>query len=246
MFGQVSCARSGRSSGYACPDETARRLEEAAITGTEHTPARAGRSGAAAAEAALAGVRSTARTAPVRPVGEESGSALRFLAAAIGARAVVEIGTGCGGSGIWLLRGMDPEGILTTVDVDPVCQEAAREAYRAAGFSANRTRLIRGAALEVLPRLTDGAYDMVFADAVKTEYPEYLRAALRLLRPGGVVLFHGAVDAAPDGPLSATDAGAAAVRETARAVHEDESLVPLMLPVGGGLLAAIRGGDDEA
>ncbi|WP_017627503.1 O-methyltransferase [Nocardiopsis chromatogenes] len=202
------------------------------------------RSGAAA-QAALAAVRTAARGAPVRPVGEESGSALRFLAAAIGARAVVEIGTGCGGSGIWLLRGMDPEGILTTVDLDPVCQEAAREAYRTAGFSPNRTRLIRGAALEVLPRLTDGAYDMVFADAAKTEYPDYLRAALRLLRPGGVVLFHGAADAAPDGPLSATDADAAAVRETARAVREDETLVPLMLPVGGGLLAAIRGGDEH-
>ncbi|GAA1079920.1 O-methyltransferase [Nocardiopsis composta] len=192
---------------------------------------------------ALAWVREAAGADPgAQPVSAACGAALRFLAAAIGARAAVEVGTGYGGSGIWLLRGMRPDSILTTVDIDPVCQETARDAYREAGFSANRTRLIRGRALEVLPRLTDGAYDLVFADAMKSEYPAYLAEALRLLRPGGVVVFHDALESTPagDGPLSAPDPGTAAVREVGRAVREDDSLVPLLLPIGEGLLAAIR------
>ncbi|GAB3487681.1 O-methyltransferase [Nocardiopsis coralliicola] len=208
-----------------------------------HSERSAGEDAAGTADAALAAVRAAAgERRGVRPVSEACGAALRFLAAAIGARSVVEIGTGYGGSGIWLLRGMRPDAILTTVDVDPVGQESARSAFRAAGFSTNRTRLIRGRALEVLPRLTDGAYDLVFADAVRSEYPDYLGEALRLLRPGGVAVFHDALAASPlgDGPLSASDSGTAAIRDLGRAIREDEGLVPLLLPVGDGLLAAIR------
>ena len=119
------------------------------------------------------------------PVGPATGSALRFLAAAIGAKAVVEIGTGCGVSGIWLLRGMHPDAVLTSVDVEPEHQRLARQAFADAGFRGNRYRLIGGRALDVLPRLTDGGYDMVCCDADKQEYPDYLTAALRRCAPAG-------------------------------------------------------------
>jgi predicted O-methyltransferase YrrM len=114
---------------------------------------------------------------------------LRFLALAIGARSVVEIGTGCGSSGIWLLRGMRLGGVLTSVDTEPEYHRVARRAFGQAGFAANQARLIVGRALDVLPRLSDGAYDMVFADADQGSYPEYLTAGLRLLRSGGVIVF---------------------------------------------------------
>jgi predicted O-methyltransferase YrrM len=183
------------------------------------------------------------------PVGPATGAALRFIAAAIGARSVVEIGTGCGTSGIWLLRGMRPGGVLTSVDIEPEHQRLARKAFVDAGFASSRYRLISGRALEVLPRLADGAYDMVFCDADKQEYPEYLVAALRLLRPGGVVAFDNAlwhsriVDAlwrerADDS--AADDPDTAAVRELCEQVKSDERLVPLLLPLGDGLLAAVK------
>ncbi len=127
------------------------------------------------------------------PIAVTGGATLRFLAAAIGARAVVEIGTGCGVSGLWLLRGMLPDGVLTSVDVEPEHQQLARQAFGEAGFAANRYRLIGGRALDVLPRLTDGGYDLVFCDGDKQEYPDYLSAALRLLRPGGIVTFDNAL-----------------------------------------------------
>jgi predicted O-methyltransferase YrrM len=125
---------------------------------------------------------------PIQPGG---GAVLRFLAASIAARAVVEIGTGAGVSGIYLMRGMVPEGVLTSIDVEAEHQRVARESYAEAGLAPGRTRLITGRALDVLPRLTDGAYDLVFCDAAKGEYAEYLEAALRLLRPGGRVSIDG-------------------------------------------------------
>ena len=117
---------------------------------------------------------------------------LRFLAATTCARAVVEIGTGSGETGLALLRGMHPEGILTTIDVDPELQRAARRAFLDAGHAPGRFRLINGVAGEVLPRLTDGGYDLVVAH---TADEDYLGEAVRLLRPGGVVaLAEGSVD----------------------------------------------------
>jgi predicted O-methyltransferase YrrM len=166
-------------------------------------------------------------TAPVAP---DTGAALRFLATAINARAVVEIGTGCGSSGIWLLRGMRPSGVLTSVDTEPEYQRLARKTFGQAGFAANQARLILGRALDVLPRLSDGAYDLVFCDADPASYPEYLTEGLRLLRPGGIIAFD---DAFPS-------AQADGARELADMMRIDERLVPLLLPVAGGLLTAIR------
>src|SRR5215813_4680086 len=75
------------------------------------------------------------------PIGVAGGAALRLLAAAVGARAVVEIGTGAGVSGVWLMRGMRPEGVLTTVDVEADNQRAARMAFAEAGFVPSRYRM---------------------------------------------------------------------------------------------------------
>lgn len=154
----------------------------------------------------------------------------------------MEVGTGCGSSGTWLLRGMRADGILTSVDVETEYQQLAREAFHQAGLAANRARLIHGRAMDVLPRLNDAAYDMVFVDAAMNEYPKYLDEALRLLRRGGIVVFNNALDASPrnDGPLSAPSPHTEALREVNRRVREDERLVPLLLPIGEGLLAAIR------
>ena len=167
------------------------------------------------------------------PVPPSAGGALRFLATAVAARAVVEIGTGCGSSGIWLLRGMRPGGVLTSVDTEPEYLRLARKSFAEAGFAANQARLILGRALDVLPRLSDGAYDLVFCDADQAAYPEYLSAGLRLLRPGGIIVFN---DVLPPGSGPATDG----VRELAGLVGGDERLVPLLLPIAGGMLAAIK------
>jgi predicted O-methyltransferase YrrM len=173
-----------------------------------------------------------------------TGSVLRFLAAAIGAKSVVEIGTGCGTSGLWLLRGMRSGSVLTSVDLEPEHHRLARSVFVTAGFGAGRYRLITGRALEVLPRLADSAYDLVFCDADKREYPEYLAAALRLLRPGGIVAFDGVFDnavLADEGSnLAHRHPDTASVGELRERVFKDDGLVPMLLPTGEGLLAAVK------
>ena len=174
------------------------------------------------------------------PIGPGAGAALRFLAAATVARAVVEVGTGAGVSGLWLLRGMRPDGVLTTVDKDSEHQRAARQAFAEAGIPSGRARLINGAALEVLPRLADGGYDLVFVDAAKTEYADYLTEALRLLRPGGVVAFDNVLWHDRVADPAQRDPETVAMRDLGRSVRDDERLVPVLLHAGDGLLAAVR------
>ena len=190
----------------------------------------------------LASARARAEEVGVVPVTPGAGAALRFLAAALGARAVVEIGTGTGVSALWLLRGMRADGVLTTVDIEAEHQRLARAGFADAGVASSRVRTIAGAALEVLPRLTDGHYDLVVVDADRREYAAYLEQALRLLRPGGVVVLDHALGGGRVADPSQRDEQTVAVRDLLREVAEREDLVPVLLPLGDGLLAVATAG----
>jgi predicted O-methyltransferase YrrM len=186
----------------------------------------------------LGNARARATEVGVSPVGSGAGAALRFLASVIQAKAVVEIGTGTGVSGVWLLRGMTPDGVLTTVDTEAEHQRLAKKSFTEAGVPAQRARLINGSALDVLPRLTDGHYDLVFCDGDKREYGDYLAEALRLLKPGGVVAFDNALWHDRVADPAQRDPETVAIRELGRSVQENEGLLPLLLPMGDGLLVA--------
>ena len=186
----------------------------------------------------LAAARGRAEEVGVVPIGSGVGATLCFLASVLEARAVVEIGTGTGVSGLWLLRGMRPDGILTTVDTEAEHQRLAKQGFAEAGVPSQRVRLIPGAALEVVPRLTDGHYDLVFCDGDKQEYGDYLTEALRLLRPGGLVAFDNALWHDRVADPAQRDAETVAIRDLGNTVREHDSLVPVLLPVGDGLLVA--------
>jgi len=186
----------------------------------------------------LAAARARAEEVGAVAIGSGGGAALRFLASVIEARAVVEVGTGAGVSGLWLLRGMRSDGVLTTIDIEAEHQRLARETFNDAGITQHRARTIAGAALEVLPRLTDGHYDLVFCDGDKTEYSHYLAEAMRLLKPGGIVAFDNALWHDRVADPAQRDAETVAIRELGRAVREHDSLLPVLLPVGDGLLVA--------
>ena len=194
----------------------------------------------------LAAARARAAEVGVTPIGSGGGAALRFLASVLEARAVVEIGTGTGVSGLWLLRGMRADGVLTTVDIETEHQRLARQSFTEAGFATQRARTISGAALDVIPRLTDGHYDLVFCDGDKHEYADYLTEALRLLRPGGVVAFDNALWHDRVADPAQRDPETVAIRELVKAVQENELLVPMLLPVGDGLLVAKKVWTPEA
>lgn len=191
-------------------------------------------------DAPLQAARQRAGEVGVAAVDPATGSWLRLLAASTRAKAVVELGTGVGVSSLWLLRGMPPEAVLTTVDSESEHQRLAKTSLAEAGVPSGRARLIAGRALEVLPRLSDAAYDVVFCDAARSENLDYLDAAMRLLRPGGVVVFAGALGGGRVADPSARDPETLALRELAKAVREDPRLAPALLPVGSGLLVASR------
>ncbi len=174
------------------------------------------------------------------PIGTGGGAALRLLAAAGGARHVVEIGTGAGTSGLWLLAGMPADGVLTTIEIEPEHAQRAKRSFAAAGIAAQRTRVITGRALDVLPRMNDDAYDLVHVDADKERYPEYVEHAIRLLRPGGILaidnmLWHDRV-ADP----AVRDEVTSLLRALGKQLRDDERLIASLLPVGDGLFAAVK------
>jgi predicted O-methyltransferase YrrM len=195
-----------------------------------------------AEDAVLAAARARASEVGCVPIGPGGGAVLRLLAAALGARSVVELGTGTGVSGVWLLRGMRPEGVLTSIDVESEHQRLARKTFTDAGFASSRFRLINGRALDVLPRLADTSYDLVLVDADKTEYADYLSAALRLLRPGGVIAMDNVLWKGRVADPAARDPESVALREVAKQVRDHEMLVPALLPVGDGLLVGVKQG----
>jgi predicted O-methyltransferase YrrM len=123
----------------------------------------------------------------VDPVSPGQGAQLAVLAAATNAKSIIEIGTGFGVSGLWMLTGA-PAAALTSIDLEVEFQQAAKRAFADFGIPANRARLIAGRALEVLPRMNEASYDLVLVDADPGPIIEYVEHALRLVRVGGTVL----------------------------------------------------------
>ena len=189
---------------------------------------------------ALDRARHEAAELGLTPISRGAASVLTFVARAVQAKAVVEIGTGSGVSGLALFEGMQPDGILTSVDIESEHQQAARRAFLSVGLRTQRFRLIAGAALTVLPKLSDGAYDLVFVNADPLESADYVAQAIRLLRPGGVLAMADAFSHDHTADPSNTDDETEAVRLALTAVREHEDLVSALLPVGGGLLVSAR------
>jgi len=174
------------------------------------------------------------------PIGPAGGATLRMLAVAVGARSVVEVGTGAGVSGLYLLDGMAEDGQLVSIDIEPENQRAAKDAYTEAGIAATRYRLINGAAADVLPRMREAAYDLVFVDADKSAYAVYYEQAIRMLRPGGVVAFDNALWHDRVADPSQRDTDTVTLRELSKTVRDDARLASTLLAVSDGMLVAAK------
>jgi caffeoyl-CoA O-methyltransferase len=167
---------------------------------------------------------------------------LEILALACQARRAVEIGTLGGYSGVSILRGMGPDGVLDTVEIDPMHAEIARESFHKAGFGA-RARVHVGSAKKVLPRLARHApFDLCFIDADKEGYPAYLDWAARSLRPTGLVVLDNAF---LFGRLAKKPIGKSAVEIAAmQRVHDmlahDGRFRATVFPTGEGLAVGVK------
>ena len=111
---------------------------------------------------------------------------LEITARATVAKRVLEIGTAIGYSVVHLARGMEKDGLVVTIEPDEERIRVSEDYLKRAGLR-ERVRIERGKALQVIPGLTE-IFDLVFIDAVKEEYSDYLKLALPHLRVGGVVV----------------------------------------------------------
>ena len=173
-------------------------------------------------------------------VDPEVGRFLHIAALSINARRVLEVGTATGYSGLHLLRALPVGGELVTIDISADRQRIARDHWREAGV-ADRATFLLGPALEIIPSAT-GPFDLLFIDAIKTEYQGYLDLALPKLRLGGIViadnvLWKGRV------ALGDRDADSDALRDFNAYAIGHPQLTATVLPVGDGLLYGVKTAD---
>ncbi len=164
------------------------------------------------------------------------GRLLTVLLKSINAKTAVEVGTLGGYSGVWLARGLAENGRLYTIEYEEKHADFARQEFKTAGLD-ERVEVIRGAGLEELPQLAErlgpASVDVLFLDAIKTEYPGYLEAALPMLREGALVLADNALGGGgwwidePAGTSDSLDAVDAFNRQLAADPRFDAACVPI-------------------
>ena len=179
--------------------------------------------------------RRTAASMGAAALSRPAASVLRLVTASLGARAVVEVGSGTGVSGGWILGGLDDSGTLTTVDPDPEMAAAARSTFMRMRIPHTRVRAIAGNPFDVLTRLTDGAYDLLVVGpgislGVGEEH-DLLRQAARLLRPGGAIAVTYALSDDGVEPMH---------RDLLQHLRDDPDWIPSLLTVGEGIAVAVR------
>lgn len=183
----------------------------------------------------IARARAHALEIGAAPISAAIGAQIAVIAAASNARNIVEIGTGAGVSGLWLLRGA-PRAILTTIDSEPEHLGVARQSFAEAKIPAARARFIAGRASDVLPRMNEASYDLVLVDADPESVIENVEHGLRLVRAGGTVLvprvLNGGKVADPVQRDDATKAYRSLIQET----QSSPAVLAALSIVGEGLL----------
>ena len=189
-------------------------------------------------------LRAEHRGLPPIHVGRFDGLHLEVLARACNARKIVEVGTLAGYSGIHLLRGMPADGKLFTFEYSAAYAEVAKESFREAGFE-TQVELHIGAALDLLPTLeANGPFDLVFIDADKENYPNYLSWAEKNLRTGGLVIADNALAfgmlALPSCDPPKDQKTAEAIRTFNREIVKSGHFRATFLPTGEGMVVGVK------
>ncbi len=161
---------------------------------------------------------------------------LEITTRAIGARRILEIGMAIGYSVIHFARGMDDDGLVVTIEPDDEMIRVSEKFTARAGYT-KQVRIERGRALDVLPNLSE-TFDLVFIDALKEEYDDYLELSLPLLRAGGVVLADNLLWGGQVATVERNEkqkASTEALREFNKRFVNHSQLCAVVLPVGDGL-----------
>lgn len=187
-------------------------------------------------------IRSARRTAVelgVESVTEATGNQLAVIAGLTRAKSIVEVGTGAGVSGLWLLSASN-DSVLTTIDSEPEYQLAARENFKRAEIAPSRIRVISGRASSVMANMAEAAYDLVFLDSDPTDLDEVLPLAIALAKPGGAIVLAHALwrDRVPNPTLREDETSA--IRSAVQNFSDNEDFLASISLVGDGLLIVVK------
>ena len=187
----------------------------------------------------ISAARNSAEQLGVESVTPATGAGLASIAAMLGAKNIVEVGTGAGVSGLWLLSASEIS-TLTTIDDEPEYQNQARTNFQLANIPASRARVITGRAAAVMANMTEAAYDLVFLDIEPFDLEQLLPQAIGLVRPSGAIVISHALwrDRVPNPALR--DDETSAMRSVVRVFEESEEFISSISMLGDGLLVAVR------
>jgi predicted O-methyltransferase YrrM len=187
-------------------------------------------------------IRSARRSAVelgVESVTEATGNQLAVIAGLTRAKSIVEVGTGAGVSGLWLLSAAS-DSVLTTIDSEPEYQLAARENFKRADIAPTRVRVISGKAASVMANMAEAAYDLVFLDSDPSDLDEVLPMAIALAKPGGAIVLAHALwrDRVPNPTLREDETSA--IRSAVQSFSDNEDFLASISLVGDGLLIVVK------
>lgn len=160
----------------------------------------------------------------------EIGALLEWAAECVDARTAVEIGSAAGVSGLWIVPALASGGVLTSIESDAHTHALATDAFVDAGIQ-HQVRAILSDPMTVLPRLTDAGYDLALVQSWHDDLEALLDHALRLLRPGGMLLIRGMLEAGDDQD---------AARQRLTGVLRHDLLLATALPIDRGVVLALR------
>lgn len=175
----------------------------------------------------------------IEPVSRAVAAQLSGFVASTAATAICEIGTGVGVSGLALLR-YAQDATLTSIESDPEHLRQARTVFADAGVQGSQLRLIEGDAMQVLPRLNLGAYDLLLIDADSQGLLDYFELALQIVRQGGSVLVPNAFARGKVTDPAARDEETQNMRDLLSAVADSPATSVVLSPAGDGLLTVTR------
>jgi predicted O-methyltransferase YrrM len=183
--------------------------------------------------------RRSAEELGVEALTPAAGNQLALLAALSKAKSIVEVGTGAGVSGLWLLSASQ-DSVLTTIDDEPEYQNVARENFRNAGIAPARVRVIAGKGEAVLGNMAESAYDLVFIDVDPSSLEQLLSNAVALAKPGGAIVISHALwrDRVPNPALR--DDETAVFRQAIRNFGDGDGFISSLSMVGDGLLLVVK------
>jgi predicted O-methyltransferase YrrM len=165
------------------------------------------------------------------------GKFLKFSVNLLNAKSVVEIGTGSGVGGLWLLSGMPSDAVLTTIDSEREHSKIAKTIFDEADVAPTRYRIITGKLIEVIGKLADNSYDLIVIRPALDLF-DMVHESYRLLKSGGLLVIDQALSGGKVADPTQRDPESIARRDAIKVVKEDERWAASLIPIGAGVLVA--------